>query len=142
MTGALVNNGWATVITFPPKTFTSLTLLVTAVSSSTSNVGLAEIQVYGPGIPAPADLALVANAKSSTYAVGQGPEKAIDGSTMGYTPPPGNGDGTKEWSSNGQGAGATLTLTWSSAISANSITLYDRPNLSDQILGANITFMP
>ncbi len=44
--GKLTNNGAAVTITFTAKTITSLQLNITAVSSSTQNVGLAEIQVY------------------------------------------------------------------------------------------------
>jgi hypothetical protein len=44
---ALNNNGSATTFTFANKTITSLTLNITSVSSTTQNVGLAEIQVYG-----------------------------------------------------------------------------------------------
>jgi hypothetical protein len=46
MVGALKNDGSATTLTFPPKTITSLTLNITAVSPSSVNIGLAEIGVY------------------------------------------------------------------------------------------------
>lgn len=173
MIGALHNNGWATVINFAPKTFSSLTLLVTSVSSTTDNVGLSEIQVYGPAVtaspsppstpastpppPSPAsstattssscacpstspnvDLAIVAVATSSSGAQSQGPEKAIDGVVAGYLPA--GGDYTKEWASNGQGVGATLTLTWAQTVTAGRLVLFDRPNLFDQILDSSIQF--
>jgi F5/8 type C domain len=44
--GTLPNNGSAYILTFAAKTVTSLRLNITSVSSSTQNVGLAEIQVY------------------------------------------------------------------------------------------------
>jgi hypothetical protein len=44
---ALNNDGTATTFTFANRTITSLTLNITAVSATTQNVGLAEIQVYG-----------------------------------------------------------------------------------------------
>ena len=45
---ALNNNGAATTVTFPTKTTTSVLFTVTSVSSTTQNVGLAEIEVFGP----------------------------------------------------------------------------------------------
>jgi hypothetical protein len=45
--GSLPNNGTALSLSFSAKTITSLTLTVTGVSSSTKNVGLSELQVYG-----------------------------------------------------------------------------------------------
>lgn len=47
-----------------------------------------------------------------------------------------------QWASSGQGVGATLTLTWSSAINILQVILFDRPNLSDQITGGTLTFAP
>ena len=44
--GSLNDDGSAVTITFADKTITSLQLNITSVSSSTQNVGLAEIQVY------------------------------------------------------------------------------------------------
>ena len=46
-TGTLANDGSATPLTFSARTVTSVTLTVTAVSATTQNVGLAEMQVYG-----------------------------------------------------------------------------------------------
>jgi len=46
-TGTLVNAGSATTVTFAARTVTSVRLNVTSVSSTTQNVGLAEIQVWG-----------------------------------------------------------------------------------------------
>jgi len=44
--GSLNNDGTAVTLTFANKTITSLQLNITSVSSSTENIGLAEIQVY------------------------------------------------------------------------------------------------
>ena len=44
--GTLPNNGSASTLTFAAKTVTTLQLNITSVSSTTQNVGLAEIQVY------------------------------------------------------------------------------------------------
>ena len=225
----LNNDGTAVTLTFPAKTVTSLQLNITAVSASTQNVGLSEIQVYdaanenqapvanaGPdqtvkaGVtvtldgsgssdpgggslsylwtqtggtavtlssaavaqptftapsastltfqlvvsdgttsssPAqvtvtvtgssPADLALtaVATASSQNTSTGQTAAKAIDGVIGGYP-----GDYTVEWATDGGGAGSWLTLTWSGPQTFDTIVLYDRPNLSDQITAGNIQF--
>lgn len=40
---------------------------------------------------------------------------------------------TTEWSSSGQKAGATLTLSWASPISISQLVFYDRPNVEDQV---------
>lgn len=138
---------------------------MTNVSSTTINVGLQEIKVYAatrtsaqPAVSASRstargsatvptstvrkftslDLAPHAVAQASSYGDDQGPEKAIDGVVSGYIP--GGGDYTKEWASDGQGAGAIFNLTWAQPVTASRIVLYDRPNLSDNILGATIYF--
>jgi LmbE family N-acetylglucosaminyl deacetylase len=45
--GQLNNNGTAVEISFAPRVVTGVTLTVTSVSSSTSNIGLSEFQVFG-----------------------------------------------------------------------------------------------
>jgi LmbE family N-acetylglucosaminyl deacetylase len=74
-------------------------------------------------------------ASSENSSTGQLAVKAVDGSTDGYP-----GDYTHEWATNGQGVGAWLNLAWTSPQTLTSITLFDRPNLNDQIIGATITF--
>ncbi len=76
---------------------------------------------------------VTASSESSEY--GQLAIKAIDGVIDGYP-----GDYTKEWATNGEGAGAWLTLTWNNACLVDKVVLYDRPNLNDQILSATLTF--
>ena len=66
---------------------------------------------------------------------GQTAAKVIDGVIGGYP-----GDSTVEWATVGGGAGSWLELTWSSPQTFDTIVLYDRPNLNDQITGGNITF--
>ena len=46
--GALPNDGTGLTVSFSARTITSVTLRVTAVSATTINVGLAEIEAYGP----------------------------------------------------------------------------------------------
>jgi hypothetical protein len=45
--GALNNTGAATVVTFTPRSITSVTFTITSVSADTQNVGLAELEIYG-----------------------------------------------------------------------------------------------
>ena len=92
-----------------------------------------------------ASLATVtASSESAQY--GQTAVKAVDGVVDGYL---GNGalqvdgypgDGTREWSSNGETTGAWLQLAWSSPHSVDRIVLHDRINLADDITSATITF--
>jgi hypothetical protein len=60
---------------------------------------------------------------------------AIDGVADGY--PHGK---NFEWASNHEKTGATLKLEWKDPQRIDAILLYDRPNLTDQITGAAITF--
>jgi peptidoglycan/xylan/chitin deacetylase (PgdA/CDA1 family) len=84
-----------------------------------------------------ADLALSATATASSQnaSTGQTAAKAIDGVVDGWP-----GDYTKEWATNGGRAGSWLKLTWASAQTIDTIVLYDRPNLNDQITGGTIQF--
>jgi hypothetical protein len=83
------------------------------------------------------DLAMLATATASSEATayGQTAAKAIDGVVDGFP-----GDHTKEWSTNGGRAGSWLKLTWSSPVTLATIVLHDRPNGSDQITSATLTF--
>ncbi|SCZ89975.1 BZ3500_MvSof-1268-A1-R1_Chr1-3g01700 [Microbotryum saponariae] len=156
---ALANAGTATAVSFTGRATTSVTLTVTSTSSTTSNIGLSEWQIYyvvptasttttttttttssaAAASPTPGtDLAMLGTATSSSNGPGQGPEKASDGLIGGYTSS--GGDYTQEWASNGQGVGATLTITWSSPITMNRFVMYDRPNLNDQVTAGTVTF--
>jgi hypothetical protein len=86
-----------------------------------------------------ADVALLAVATSNiAYGPFQSPGAAIDGVVSGYD---GNGGNyKKEWASSGGLAGTTLLLTWTQNFSINSVVLFDRPNLNDQITGGTILF--
>ena len=103
-------------------------LIVTDTQGNTSTPATVNITV---------DLALsaTATASSDTPSTGQTANKAIDGVISGY---PDNA--SAEWATNGGGAGSWLQLTWSTAQTFDTIVLYDRPNLNDQITGGNITF--
>ena len=141
---SLPNDGTPLTLTFAAKTVTSLKLTVTSVSATTQNVGLAEIQANtgSTGTPPPpppagtnvASLATVA-ASSETTDTGQLAVNVIDGSPEGYP-----GDYSHEWATLGEGAGAWVSLTWTTPQTLESIVLNDRPNLNDQITGGTITF--
>ena len=80
-------------------------------------------------------MSATATASSQNTAYGQTAAKAIDGVVDGYP-----GDYTKEWSTNGGGAGSWLKLTWASPVTLSEIILHDRPNGSDQITSGTLTF--
>lgn len=61
--------------------------------------------------------------------------KAIDGIADGYPRFPDN-----EWATKGETAGAWIQLSWPQTYTINRIILYDRPNLSDHITSAILTF--
>jgi len=70
--GALGNSGGATTVTFPSRTISNVRFNITAVSSTTHNVGLAEFEVWGAPVPQPpvaragADQSVPANVASVT----------------------------------------------------------------------------
>ncbi len=74
-------------------------------------------------------------ASSETPEYGQTAVKAIDlvvdGSPYDYT---------REWVTAGQGAGAWIFLMWNKPYKVSRVTLYDRLNTNDQILGGVINF--
>ena len=105
------------------------------VSDGTASSSPADVTVTVSAAAADLALSATAAASSQNTGTGQTAAKAIDGVIDGYP-----GDHTREWATNGGGAGSWLKLAWSSAQTFNTIVLYDRPNLSDQITGGNIKF--
>lgn len=85
------------------------------------------------------NVARYAVASASTVSAGQPASAAIDGVLGGYLPGVGSNPAV-EWSSNGQGAGATLMLTWSTPVTVSQVVLFDRPNLDDQVSDSTLTF--
>ena len=135
---ALDNAGAAKVIKgFAPVTTNSLKITFDQVAATTASIGLAEVKVSGIDSPTSPNIAALATVSASTQNVGTGQlaTKAIDGVDDGYP-----GDHTKEWATLGQGAGAWLELRWPSAKVIDQLTLFDRPNLNDHILGATLRF--
>lgn len=127
----LYNKGTAKVIVFPAKNTKSLKFTVKTVSSSTGNVGLSEIEVITTNIAGESSV----TASSQNTAGGQGAVKAIDGRAIGYPT-----DSTKEWATVGGKANSWIKLSWVVQRYATKITLFDRPNLSDQILSGDLIF--
>jgi hypothetical protein len=76
-----------------------------------------------------------ATASSQNTSTGQTADKAIDGSTSGAPTDP-----TREWATVGGGVGSWLQLTWTTPQTLSRIVLYDRPNTTDRITAATLTF--
>lgn len=128
--GALDNEGQATPVNFTsPITADSVIFTVTGTSSSTWNVGLSELMLFGEvadnstdqsaaeGLQYP-NVAPLAEAEASTEGSVQPASAAIDRVVDGYP-----GDYTKEWASVWQAAGAMLTLTWTEPYIIHSIAV-------------------
>ncbi|KAM0751772.1 hypothetical protein T439DRAFT_313138 [Meredithblackwellia eburnea MCA 4105] len=142
--GSLPNDGSPLVVTFPQVSTKTLVFTVTSVSSTTSSVGLAEIQCFGLVGSSTANGLSALNlarynvvATASSFGYQQNAYKAIDGLVGGYVSSS-SGDYTQEWATNGQGAGAWLLLTWSSPVIITSVQLFDRPNTSDRVMGGTL----
>lgn len=75
----------------------------------------------------------VASSDSPQYQ--QTAAKAVDGVADGYP-----GDYTREWATAGEGAGAWLQLSWPVPYAVDRVVLFDRPNLSDNVLSGLLTF--
>ncbi|GAA0548226.1 hypothetical protein GCM10010172_32600 [Paractinoplanes ferrugineus] len=129
--GALPNNGSALVVNFSPRRSTSLRFTVTGVSSATQNVGLAEMQAYSANLAAQA-FTSVSSENTGTQQQGF---KVSDGYPTGSPSAP-----TREWATVGGKAGSWLKLLWNSPRTMTRVVLHDRPNSSDQITGAELTF--
>ena len=112
-TGSLPNDGSALTLSFAAKTITSVTLTVTAVSSTTGNVGLSEMQVWGhaaSGVtpsqaltptptptPTPAQTPTPASTPTPVSSPTPAPTPALSIGTLNLNPPDGysfNGGGT------------------------------------------------
>ena len=76
-----------------------------------------------------------ATASSANTADGQLAARAVDGFVDGYP-----NDSSKEWSTDGEGEGAWLQLTWPEAKLIEEVVLHDRPNLDDHALAGTLTF--
>ncbi|KAL8286488.1 hypothetical protein RQP46_004505 [Phenoliferia psychrophenolica] len=92
--------------------------------------------------PKSTDLAIGATASASSVAAGSPASAANDGVIGGYYNTNGadTGNDAAEWSSNGEGVGAWLLLTWTNAVTISQVVVYDRPNLDDHCLAFTLTF--
>ena len=90
------------------------------------------INLVGP-VPNLAPNATVAVSSQST-GTGQQGTKAVDAVIAGYPANP-----TNEWATNGPLTG-WIQLTWSSPVQVSQVVLYDRVNLTDNILAGNLKF--
>jgi uncharacterized repeat protein (TIGR02543 family) len=121
-TGALPNNGTGLTLSFTPRTVTSLSLTVNTVSSATTNVGLAEIQVYGAAASRTCTLATsAAPAGSGTVAANPSQSAYASGQQVTLTATPATGYAFSGWSGAAAGSTNPLTLTVSgnSSVTAN-----------------------
>jgi alpha-glucosidase (family GH31 glycosyl hydrolase) len=97
---------------------------------------MCEFELPAPGVaPVGVDLARSAHATATSCENDYDPSGAIDGRADGYP-----NDKRYEWSSNHEKAGAAITLTWDTAQTVSRLLLYDRPNLTDQVLAGRIVF--
>jgi hypothetical protein len=81
------------------------------------------------------NIALTATATASSLSQGYSASGVNDNVVGGY---PGNI--IEEWASNGEKMGAWVKLTWNEPVTIDSIALWDRPNLIDQITSGTLTF--
>ncbi|HEY4430815.1 MAG TPA: discoidin domain-containing protein [Paenibacillus sp.] len=122
-------------ITFPSKSVTWVKFQTAG--GKGVNVGLSEIQVYAANVPDLASSAVVTASseyilsKSSEYALSRAflKENVIDNTI---------GPGAGEWASNE--LDPWIQLKWLSPKTIGKITLYDRPNLTDNANGGILTF--
>lgn len=120
------NTGAPLEVTFPDRSVTWVEFRATG--GTGTNVGLSEFEASDPE----SDLALSAQATaSSSYNANYAPSKAID-ATTGLS-------NTGEWASQGT-VNPWLQLTWSKAVTLNTISLFDRPNSVDNANSGTLTF--
>ncbi|BGP43897.1 hypothetical protein JCM10449v2_007954 [Rhodotorula kratochvilovae] len=142
---SLANDGSATTVDFPAKTFDSLVFYVTGASGTTSSVGLAEVQIYY--LHNDVERAFFDDVERITFHdverrgkpvakwSRQTADKAVDGVVSGY---PANY--SAEWATDHKTTGAWLLLKWTSPVTINQVVLFDRPNLNDRITNATLRF--
>jgi len=82
-----------------------------------------------------ANLALTAQVSTSSENVSQGRMRAVDGVIDGAFR-----DGTREWVSAGELAGAWLQFDWPAAVSVSQVNLYDRPHGGEDVQAGTLTF--
>jgi Secretion system C-terminal sorting domain len=81
------------------------------------------------------NIALIATASASSVYQGYNVSGVNDNAVGGY---PGNI--SEEWATNNEKAGAWVQLNWNTPVIIDSIALWDRPNLIDEITSGTLTF--
>lgn len=141
---ALDNGGAVQRITFTARQVGWVRFTVGSVSSTTRNVGLAEIRAFTPATtpttPTTPTLADVTGSATPTAAwddpsTGQTVAKAVDGVVSGYP-----ADTTAEWVAPWGRTGVWIQLDWAAQVRLGRIVLHDRPNASDQVTSGTLTF--
>ncbi|MGN8050892.1 DUF7402 domain-containing protein [Curtobacterium sp. 22159] len=144
---ALDNGGAVQRVTFTARTVTSVRFTVTGVSTTTRNIGLAEIRALAPATttsppttPPATTYTDVTGSATPTAAwddpsTGQTVAKAVDGVVSGYPDDP-----TAEWVAPWGRTGVWIQLGWASPVRLGRVVLDDRPNSADQVTSGTITF--
>ncbi|KAL8279418.1 hypothetical protein RQP46_008230 [Phenoliferia psychrophenolica] len=139
---SLPNDGTPLSLYFPAIKTTSLVFRVTTVSSSTKNIGLSELGIFGLrnsptayGI-GPVNWARYATAHAYAGKLQSG-SKAIDGVSTVPTDSA-IGDVYSQWNST-RGVGSNLRLVWSTPVNIASISLFASPDSRSSITGSTIT---
>ncbi len=120
---ATTSTSTSTSTTAPPTTAATTTTSPTTTSSVV------------PGVSRNMGLSAVVTASSESPGTLQFGRKVVDGFAVGYP-----GDYTREWASAGGKSGSWVDLRWASAELVDRIVLFDRPNVSDWVVGGSITF--
>ncbi|WIB41461.1 PIG-L family deacetylase [Curtobacterium sp. MCLR17_058] len=137
---SLDNGGAVQRVAFSARQVTWVRFTVGSVSSTTRNVGLAEIRAFRPAdttTPTPADVtgSATPTAAWDDQSTGQTVAKAVDGVVSGY---PDNL--TAEWVAPWGRTGVWIQLDWAASQRLGRIVLHDRPNSSDQVTSGTLTF--
>lgn len=108
--------------------------LTTQTGALKSLPDLVNVTVLGVG-SSTENIASQALATASSEAEDQPASAVTDGVADGWP-----GDGTREWSSNGERSGAWLKLQWIAPMTVSRVVLFDRPNADDFITSGVLTF--
>ena len=136
--GGAVNGSGTTVTFTPPRVTVTTTFRVTVQVADDwggATTGFVDITVTPSGAPLNLAPSATATASSENTARNQQAIKALDGVVDGFP-----NDGTKEWATVSQVAGAWIQLTWPSAQTIYRVVLNDRINTTDQILAGVLRF--
>ena len=121
--GPLNNNGTATTYSFAARVITGLRMTVTGVSSTTANVGLSEIQVYGTPTSGTQYTLTTGVAPSGAGSITVNPNQPsyLSGTQVTLTAVPNTGYTFSSWSGGASGTvnPLTVTMTGNLSITAN-----------------------